>query len=190
MSQFLDSIANLNNQDLNMLDDVFLVDKTSFPSYDNWMFYSSEIWDMIEHDLCHCLTFALDGKFDRLNLKDFGYPINIVDPLTNALEEWKVLKMQSILSPEVKKRWDDGAFREVPGNILERAFPKIVTCKYKHGSKDPSWNYELNPEFQPKLIEFNRLTSHVLDYTLDDVRTAVTKLKEYFHETNNTTNCN
>ncbi len=191
MSLFLDSIANLNNQDLNTLDDVFLVDTQIFPvtnpSYDNWMFYTGDSWDIIEHDLCHCLIFALEGKFDRLYMKDFGYPVNIVDPLTNALEEWKVLKMQSVLSPEVKKKWDDGDFREVPAKILERGYPESVTHKYKHGSKDPTWHRELHPEFQPKLIEFNALTWTLPAYTLDDVRTAVTKLKEYFHETNNTT---
>lgn len=184
MSLFLDSIEHLNNPDLNSLDSIFMAIKAneaySQPSFENGIFTMSH-WDIIEHDLCHCLTFALDDKLERLRVKNFGYDKynNIVSPLENAVEEYKVLSIHATLSDTIKKHWDAGDYHQVPSNILSSAYPSQLVYREHIYTLEP-WEKELHPEFQPNLIAFNTIKSKLRTYSSDDVRTAVTKLKEYF----------
>lgn len=181
MSSFLNAIERLNNPDLNDLDSLFSVQRTENmnPSFDNMVFSTALQWDIIEHDLCHCLTFALDDKLDRLRLKNFGYQTDIISPLENVIEEWKVLTMHGLLSVDVQKCMDKGDFHHIPQSILSRAYPDELIYQEHVYQREP-WIKQLHPDFTPNLMEFNRIKLTLPAFTLDDVRTAATKLKEYF----------
>lgn len=191
MSNFLNSIAHLNNSDLNSLDNIFLVDIQEYndpspdnPSYDNMVFYKRGLRDITEHDLCHCLVYGIENNFDRLKMKNFGFSSgldNVVSPVENAIEEWKTITINATINPYVNKSMQNGIYNLIPEGIIEQAYPSTKTQYHKIlRSKDPSWKYERHQEFQSKMYDFTKAIDKFTGYSLDDVKSAVIKLREHF----------
>lgn len=183
MSLFLDSIGYLNNPVLNELDSVFSVKETEIinPAYENFTFYKSKDWDSIEHDLSHCLMFALDDKFERLHMREFGYR-NVhelgwggdITPVDNTIEEWKAITMQGAICSSLKKFLDEHEYNKIQVNILKRAYPDEHFL-----NEDCIAEYVIRKEYKESFSAVTDILSTLKIYDSNDILLAVDKLKNY-----------